>query len=192
MRADGTIQAGTLDLAGTEFTKFRTRVLWDGMEVRLTTLQAQLGPQLDNAGFAGGMTIHLDRRQPAYEIAGKLTGMPWRSGSLDAEGTLSTSGTGTSLLDHLHAKGSFEGREIDLSPVDSYDTVAGTFDWAWDARNPKLHLTQLMMKSGDDIFQGTADTQDDGQVLLKLTDGNRRIQAAGAIFRGDVLKPVAP
>jgi len=188
MRADGIIQAVALDLAGTEFTKFRTRVVWDGMEVRLTAMQTQIAA----ATFTGGATIHLDRRQPAYEIAGKLTGMAWRSGILDAEGTLATSGTGMSLLDHMRAKGSFEGKEIDLSPVDSYDSVAGTFDWAWDARNPKLHLTQLVMKSGDDIFQGTADSADDGQVILKLTDGNRRIQAAGAIFRGDALKPVAP
>jgi hypothetical protein len=158
------------------------------MEVRLTAMQTQIAA----ATFTGGATIHLDRRQPAYEIAGKLTGMAWRSGILDAVGTLATSGTGMSLLDHMRAKGSFEGKEIDLSPVDSYDSVAGTFDWAWDARNPKLHLTQLVMKSGDDIFQGTADSTDDGQVILKLTDGNRRIQAAGAIFRGDALKPVAP
>ena len=188
MRADGVIQAGTLDLAGTDFTKFRTRVVWDGMEVKLTSLQTQLG----TAAFAGGVTIHLDRRQPAYEITGKLTGMPWRSGKLDAEGTLATSGTGTSLLEHLRARGSFEGKEIDLSPIDSYETVAGAFDWAWDAHNPKLHLTQLLMKSGEDTFQGTADSQDDGQVVLKLTDGNRHIQAAGAIFRGDALKPVTP
>ncbi|HWE49494.1 MAG TPA: hypothetical protein VG273_06890 [Bryobacteraceae bacterium] len=192
MHADGTIQAGTLDLAGTDFTKFRARVVWDGMEVRLTTLQTQLGTEPGGPSFKGGVTIHLDRRQPAYEIAGKLTGMPWRSGKLDAEGTLATSGTGVNLLAHMRAKGLFEGREIDLSPIDSYETVAGAFDWAWDARNPRLHLTQLVMKSGEDTFQGTADSQDDGQVVLKLTDGNRHIQAAGAIFRGDALKPVTP
>jgi len=188
MRADGIIEADALELGGEDFTKFRTRVLWDGMQVRLTGTQTRFG----DARFAGGATIRLDRRQPAYEVAGKATGMPWHSGTIDAEGTLATSGTGTGLLDHLRGKGSFEGSEIDLSPVDSYDTVAGTFDWAWDARNPKLHLAQLVLKNGNETYQGTADTQDDGQVVLKLTDGSRHIQAAGAILRGDALKPVLP
>ena len=188
IHADGVLQADSLVLAGQEFSKFRTRVVWDGMVARFTGMQTHLS----DAAFAGGAIIRLDKRQPAYEIEGKLTGLPWHSGTIDAVGTLDASGTGAGLLDHLRAKGSFEGSDIDLSPVDSYESVAGTFDWAWDARNPKLHLTQLVMKSGADTFQGTADSQDDGQVVLKLSDGTRHVQAAGAIFRGDALKPVIP
>jgi hypothetical protein len=111
-------------------------------------------------------------------------------GIIDSDVSLVTSGTGTDLLDHLRAKGTFEGSGIDLAPLDTYDSVAGAFEWAWDARNPRLHLTQLAMKANGSSFQGTADMQDNGQVLLKLTDGVRHIQAAGALLRGEPLKVV--
>jgi hypothetical protein len=114
--------------------------------------------------------------------------MPWRSGTINAEGIIATSGTGTSLLDHLRAKGSFEGSGIDLAPLDAYDSVAGSFDWTQDGRSPRMHLTQLVMKTGANTYQGSAETQDDGQVVLNLTDGTRHIRAAGAILKGDELK----
>jgi len=44
MRADGTIQTASLEVAGSEFTKIRTRVLWDGTEVRLSGLESEFGP----------------------------------------------------------------------------------------------------------------------------------------------------
>ena len=184
MRADGTVQIASFDLAGNEFRNVRSRVVWDGMQVRLAGLQTRFGA----GAFTGDATVQLDRRQPSYELAGKLTGMPWRSGTIDAEGTVASSGTGSDLLDHLRAKGSFEGEGIDLTPLDGYDAVAGAFDWGWSGRGPRLHLTQLVMKSGVDTLQGTADTLDNGEVVLKLTDGTKHIQAAGAILQGEGLK----
>ena len=188
MRADGTIQTGTLDLGGRQFTKLRARVIWEGTNVEFTGLQSRFG----DASFAGSATIRLAARQPAYEVKGKLAGLLWRSGTINAEGTLATSGTGTGLLTNMRAHGSFDGKEIDLAALDAYDSVAGMFDWAWDPRNPKLKLTQLVMKTGPDTYSGTAEMEDNGQLVIKVSDGTRHIQAAGAILRGDALKPVTP
>jgi len=188
MHAEGTIQAGTFDLAGARFTKLRARVIWEGTNVKLTGLQSSFGEAL----FSGGATIHLAGRQPGYEVQGKLTGLSWRNGKLNAEGTLAASGTGAGLLANLRANGSFDGKEIDLAALDAYDSVEGLFDWSWDARNPRLKLTQLVMKTGADTYSGTAEMEDNGQLVIKVSDGTRRIQAAGAILRGDALKPVTP
>ncbi|HYA15878.1 MAG TPA: hypothetical protein VEF06_00360, partial [Bryobacteraceae bacterium] len=174
MRADGVLEIGSLQLAGNEFTKVKARVLWDATELRLQDLQSQMG----TAALAGSVALHLDRRQPTYDVEGKLTGLPWHSGRIDTEGSLVTSGTGSALLDHLRAKGTFEGKGIDLSPLDTYESVAGSFEWASDARNSRLRLTQLMMKNGADTFQGTGESQENGQVLVRITDGSRHLQAA--------------
>ena len=48
------------------------------------------------------------------------------------------------------------------------------------------------MKTGDATYLGSAETQDNGQLVLKISDGTRNIQAAGALLRGDALKPVVP
>ena len=157
----------SLQLAGNEFTKVKARVLWDATELKLRDIESDMGP----AALSGSVSLHLDRRQPTYEVEGKVTGLPWHSGRIDTEATLLTSGTGSALLDHLRAKGTFEGKGIDLSPLDIYDSVAGSFDWASDSRTPRLRLTQLMMKNGAITYQGTAESQDNGQVLVKITDG---------------------
>jgi hypothetical protein len=184
MRADGTLQIGSLDLATSLLTKVKARVIWDGTAIRLSGVQAQSG----EAAFTGSAGVDLSQRQPAYAVSGLLKGLPWRSGEVDAEGTLTTSGTGSDLLTNMSAKGSFRAREIDLEPVDTYDKIDGCFDWQWDLRNPKLKLTQLVMTSGGDTFLGAADMLDNGQLVLRVSDGTKQIQASGALLRGDSLK----
>ena len=164
MKADGTIQAGAIDITGGRFTKLRARVLWDGTDVQLAALETEL----DDAVFTGSARIHLAGRQPRYELTGKLAGFAWHGGSIGADGMLTTSGTGTALLANMRAKGSFEG-----SQIDDYDSVSGTFEWAWDARSPKLKLPTLVMKSATDNYLGSGEMADNGQL--------RRVQTAGAL-----------
>jgi hypothetical protein len=188
MRADGTIQTGLLDVGGGQFTKLRARVIWEGTDVQFTGLETQFG----EAKFKGSATVHLAGRQPSYDVQGKLTGLDWRNGTIGAEGMLSTSGTGTALMGNMRAHGSFDGQDIELAAPEAYDSVTGTFEWAWDARNPKLRLPQLVMKTGGDTYLGSAEMEDNGQFVLKVSDGTKHIQAAGAILKGDALKPLVP
>ena len=115
------IQAGPLDLAGGRFTKLRARVIWEGTDVRFTGLETQFG----EAAVQGSGDDSSRGAAARLRGAGKLTGLPWRSGTLSADGTLSTSGTGTALLGNMRAQGSFDGREIDLAAPDTYDSVTG-------------------------------------------------------------------
>jgi hypothetical protein len=186
MHADGTIQAAQFELGGGHFTGLRARVIWNGADVEFSNLETQFG----EAKFKGAAVAHLAGRQPAYVVTGKLTDMDWRNGSISADGVLSTSGTGTALLSNMKAQGAFGAKEIELAAPEVYDSVSGTFDWVWDARNPKLRLPQLVMKAGPDTYLGSAEMEDNGQLVLKVSDGTKHIQAAGAILRGDALKPV--
>ena len=187
MKAEGTIQAGSVKLAGSEFTRVRSRVIWDGTTVELAGLQSQRGA----AGFAGAATIELADREPAYRVEGKLAGVPWLSGNVNAEGSLATSGTGAALLTNIRASGKFEGRRIDLMPPGAWDSMAGAFEWSWDGRAPRVHLTDLVMTNGEARYEGSAETQSDGQVLLQVSDGTNKIQAAGALLQGEALTPRA-
>jgi AsmA protein len=170
MHADGAVQIGSLKLGPTTVTKLRTRVLWDAMQVRLSNLQGQA----NDAAFSGLATVALASRQPVYQFSGKLTGLPWRSGAMDAEGTVTTSGTGSDLLTGLAAKGSFRARDVNLPPLDTWDRIDGCFEWS----PAKLKLTQLVMTNGSDTYLGAAETQDDGQLAVRVSDGNKQIQAS--------------
>ena len=186
MKADGTLQMGTLKLMDVALTKVRSRVVWDGSLVKFAGLQGSM----DRASFAGAATVDLGQRKPSYRVAGSLAGMVWRSGTIAAEGEVETNGLGQELAANLRASGSFHGKTLDFSPFEVYSIADGCFEWVWDARNPRLKLTQLALTSGDATFVGSGETQEDGQVLLKLTDGAKQIQAAGSIWRGVGLKGV--
>jgi hypothetical protein len=175
MRADGTIQMSRLDIVVGNFTKVRARVIWEGTDVQLASLETQFG----EAAFKGAATIHLAGRQPGYDIQGKLTGLAWHGGTIRADGMLSTSGTGAALMGNMRAQGSFEGRNIEskdivLAVPEAFDSVTGTFEWTY----PKLRLPQLVMKSGADTYLGSAEMGDNGQLLLKAGDGTKHIQVA--------------
>lgn len=175
MRADGTIQSGRLDLGGGRFTKLRARVIWEGTDVRLAGLETQFG----EAAFQGAATVHLAGRQPGYEVQGKLSGFAWHGGTISADGTLSTSGTGTALLSNIRAQGSFDGRNVESrdttpSAAEVYDSVSGTFEWA----SPRLRLPQVVMKSGADTYVGSAELEDNGQFTVKVSDGTKHTQVA--------------
>jgi len=174
MKADGTIQTAQFDLGPGKFTQLRARVIWEGTDVQLTGLETQFA----DAAFKGSARIRLAGRQPRYEVAGRLAGFAWHGGVVGATGTLSTSGTGNSLLANVRAQGSFEGLDMD-----DYDSVIGTFDF--DARTPKLRLPTLTVRSGADTFVGAGEIGDKGQLVVKVNDGTTRVQAAGA------LKPAA-
>jgi hypothetical protein len=170
LHADGTIQVASLSIGPASLTRLRARVLWDGLQVRLAALQGQA----NDGSFAGLALISLAQRQPSYQFSGKLTGLPWRSGTLDAEGTLTTSGAGLDLLKSLSAKGSFRAHDVTLPPLDAWDRIDGCFDWS----SAKLKLTQLVMISGSDTWLGVAETADDGQLVVRVSDGTKQIQTS--------------
>jgi hypothetical protein len=170
LHADGNLQIAALTVGATRITKVKTRVLWDAMQVRLANLQGQV----NDATFLSNATVGLAARQPVYQLSGKLTGLPWRSGAVDAEGSVSTAGTGSDLLKGLAVKGSFRARDVTLPPIDSWDRVDGCFEWS----PTRLKLTQLVMTNGGETYLGAAETQDDGQLAVRVSDGTKQIQAS--------------
>lgn len=189
MSADGTLQIGTLRLLeDMPLTKVHARVLWSGTQVRLVNLQALSG----KASLSGTASADLRQRKPAYRLTGTVTGLPWRSGLAGVEGELETSGLGAELLANLKAKGSFKGKGLDISPLDVLASADGSFDCTWDGRHPKVKLSQLALSGEESSWSGTGETQDDGQLLLKLSDGSKQVQAVGPIWKPGAFKPALP
>jgi hypothetical protein len=192
MHADGVLQIGALNIAGTVFTKLKTRVVWDGDEIRLNAVQGSLPAGVSTAApdpvFTGSGTVNLASRKPRYQLAGTVSNYLWRSGKLDGEGTLSTAGTGLELLTNLKAEGKFRGRGLNVTADEVWDRIEGTFEWVWNARTPRLKLDRLVIATAGDTFQGAAETRNDGQVVFRVTDGTRQIQASGALLKGEALK----
>jgi hypothetical protein len=191
MRGDGTIQIIGASLGGQDFAGVRARVVWDGDRIQLASLAARM----DGAAFAGSALIQLAAREPVYTVKGTLTDLAWHSGSITTEASLTSSGTGAALLANLKANGTFRGRSVNLAemaPLDVYDSVSGTFDWASETRGPHLRLGELVLKNADATYQGAGELDDSGRLVLHLSDGLRQIQATGGLHTADSLKPSIP
>jgi hypothetical protein len=186
MHAEGSIEASLLALPGAQIANLRTTVIWDGTDVTLRSLTARVS----DAAFDGDAAIHLAGRQPRYEVNGNLAGLSWQSGVLAATGQLKTSGTGADLLSNLRAEGTFSGRKVEIATLNPWETVEGRFDFAFANSAPKLRLSALTIQSAGTKWIGSAETQDSGQMVFKVADGSRHMEASGALLRGEALKPL--
>ena len=186
---DGTLQAASVDLAGNSLTKVRTRILWNADGAKLDGLQFQLPDSYSGqAAFKGDVSIDLAKSEPEYSITGKLSGVRWRSTALEADGALTTSGTGEDLLSRVKSTGKLRSRNVELAPLAPMESLESMFQLDFDGRNPRLKLSEIAATWGGAKWSGSAASTTGGIVEMKLSDGKRTLEASGAALKGEPLK----
>jgi hypothetical protein len=171
---DGTVQVDDLLLAGAHLANVRAHVLWDVARVEFENIQAKL----DNAAISGALVVNLRGTRPAYRLDAKVKGLTWQAGKLDGQGVIETSGTGLQLVTNLTADGTFTGTGFDFGGLTGR-AVSGNYSLAWGLTAPRLRLTALNLRSDDDTYTGRGATQDDGRLLVLLSDGSRELRVSG-------------
>jgi hypothetical protein len=174
---EGTLQIDDLVLAGWRLENVRARLLWDVARVELEGIQARL----DRAAISGKLEIALRGSRPSYKLDAKVRGVDWQSGKLDAEGILETFGTGTQLLSNLTSEGAFTGTAVDLGTFASLRSVAGAYNLAWSQGFPRLRLTSLNLRTEDETYTGRGATQQDGRLVILLTNGSKEMRMSGTL-----------
>lgn len=174
---EGTVQIDRLLVDGAALENVRAHMVWDAARVEFQNFQARL----NRAALTGRLTVNLRASRPSYALAAKLTGLDWQSGKLDAEGTLETSGTGRQLLASLKSDGTFAGTGLDFGPPGPFRTATGAYTLAFSQGIPRLRLTTLNLRTEDESFTGRASSQDDGRLLIVLTDGSREVRMSGLL-----------
>jgi hypothetical protein len=176
---EGTLEIDDLALGGAHLENLRARVVWDVARVQLEGIQAKL----DRAAIAGKLDINLRGSRPAYKLTAKVKGLNWQSGKLDAEGTLETFGTGSQLLTNLTSEGAFAGTALDLGGFVPLRSVAGSYSLAWWQSAPRLRLTGLNLRMDDETYTGRGATQEDGRLIVLLSNGSREMRMTGSLAR---------
>jgi hypothetical protein len=175
-QVEGSIDIDDLLLAGSHLQNVRARLLWDVARVELDSLQAKL----DRATIAGKLTINLRGSRPAYRLTGKVKGLNWQSGKLDAEGTLETSGVGPQVMANLKSEASFTATSLDLGTLWPWRICSGTATLAW---SPRLRLTGLNLKVEDETYIGRGTMQDDGRLVILLSNGSKEMRMSGTLAK---------
>jgi hypothetical protein len=185
---DGTVQIGDLLLAGCHLENVRARLLWDVARVEFDGIQAKL----DRAAITGKLAVNLRTAQPSYKLTAKVRGLDWQAGKLDADGTLETSGTGSQLLANLTSEGSFTGAALDFGTPDPWRSISGSYNLAWMQSAPRLRLTGLNLRAGDETYTGRGATQDDGRLVILLTSGTKELRMSGTLAKLKVEEAAKP
>jgi hypothetical protein len=109
--------------------------------------------------------------------------MNWQSGKIDVDSELETFGTGMQLLTNATAEGNFSGDAIELGTLPPLRSVAGTYSFSWWQAGPRLRLTGLNLRTEDETFTGRGATQDDGRLVILLTNGAREMRMSGTLAK---------
>jgi hypothetical protein len=176
---EGSVQIDELTLAGTQIENVRGRVLWDVEHVQIENLQGAI----DRAMLAGRLDVNLRGSRPTYHYTGNISGLGWQSGRIDAEIAVETFGTGLQLLNNLSAEGSFAGGAMDLGVLGTARNVTGGYNLAWSQSGPRLRLSNLTVRTDEETYTGRGATQDDGHLLVLLTNGARETRMTGTLAK---------
>ncbi len=185
---EGTLQIGDLSLAGLRFEGLRGRLLWVAERVNVDGIQATV----DRAAFSGSLRINLRSVLPSYRLDARLKGLDYLAGKLDAEGTLESFGSDSQLLTNLTSDGTFTGAGWDLGAPEALHAVEGAFHLTWAPSGPRVHLSEVSLRDAEDTYTGNGATEENGHVIVLLTNGSREIRVSGPLAKlrvEDAAKP---
>lgn len=168
---DGDLSIGQFSLAGNPLGPFSSHFTWQGPQIQFASVQLHLPEGLIRAHG----TLYLGSYAPQYRFEATANGFPWRSGLLGGEGEVATSGTGLEILENLRATGNFSARNVQLSAGDLFESVTGEFEFSFGDGWPDLRLSKLDASDGEDAWNGQAETQSDGKLIVNLEhEGQQR------------------
>jgi hypothetical protein len=171
---DGTIQIDDLQIAEAHMQNVRAHLLWDVARVQFENLQAKF----DQVGITGTLVVNLRGSRPTYKLDTKVKGVNWDGGKLDGVASVETSGTGLQLATGMKAEGTFTGSGMDFGGMMGR-SVSGSYDLAWGITAPRIRLTGVSLRSDVDTYTGQGATQDDGRLVVLLTNGVRELRLSG-------------
>ncbi len=62
-------------------------------------------------------------------------------------------------------------------------SVAGAYSFSWWQSGPRLRLTGLNLRTEDETYTGRGATQDDGRLVILLTNGAKEMRMSGTLAK---------
>jgi hypothetical protein len=171
-KAEGQIRIGTLTAGDTIARGVRSRLVWDGGIVQLANLEGRI----EEGSFKGAGVIDITKSEPQYKLRGRVQNVAWKNGKVDLEGSLQTLGAGLDLLLNLSGEGTFNARQIVLSPEQTVRTATGDFAMSVTRSGPQYRLSDVQASLGTERFTGDGITLADGRLQMELASANRTVR----------------
>ncbi len=175
---DGDLTVAHFFIDETDLGPLSARFVWQGTNLQFTSAQLNLPEGLIRARG----TVNIASYSPRWRFSAKATGFPWRGGLLNAEGSFESSGTGAESLEHLRARGTFSGDDLNLTADDAFNKVSGAFDFSFTDGWPDLRLSNLEASDGEDAWNGGAASQSDGKLIFDLEHAGRQRRVISSLL----------
>ncbi len=190
MHADGTIQVGDFEVAGSDLKRVKSRVVWDGAQIVLSDWQSRFA----SAALAAKINIDLRETTPRYSANARWTGLEWQGGRVDGNFRVQTAGTGIATLSNLKIEGSFNGRDLAVEPLGLVERLTGQGQMSWNDNGAHFEFPQLRLTSGGETWTGSGNSRSASQgasrstsqspsdeVELQLSNNGRQMNLAGSL-----------
>jgi len=174
--AEGELRIRTLKLGDQEFSSVASRFFWDGASVELPSLSAAW----DDATFSGRASVRLGGERYEYRALGRLDGIGFQKGRLEADLDVSASTLAGPLDKVLKGAAQLSGRDLEAGD-DSVQALHACLDYD-GARSPRLRLTCAEARLDDEWLTGTGASAPDLRWSAALAGARRAARASGTVL----------
>ncbi len=175
---EGDLSIGQFSVDQTNLGPLSARFVWQATNLQFAALQLNLPEGIIRAHGA----VNISSYSPHYRFGAKVIGFPWRGGVLNADGQFESSGTGMDGLQHLRAKGTFSGEDLNLSAADAFSKLSGVFVFSFADGWPNLQLSGIQASDGEDAWNGEANSQSDGKLIFDLQHAGRQRRVVSTLL----------
>jgi len=175
--AQGTVDIGALRVAGQLLESVRLSFFWDGPRLEVPRFHARVA----GGDAEGYLVVDLSDPEPSFQVAGRLESASWRSGKLEGDATITTSGSGDDLYWNLRAEGFFRLRSALLAEETQIPVLSGNWSLRWLRMQPRLQLSELRLVDGAEVLTGEGTTTEDQRIEIDLSDADKRLHLAGTL-----------
>jgi hypothetical protein len=95
------------------------------------------------------------------------------------------------LAASLTSTGTFTGAGLDFGAV-APCRASGKYNLAWVRGIPRLRFTDVTLRTSDDVYTGHGATQNDGKLLILLTDSGKELRLSGPPGKLKAEEPAHP
>lgn len=175
---EGDVTVAAFSINGNALGPMSSYFVWQGASLQLTPLQINLPEGI----IRGRGSVNLKSYAPRCTFTARVSGFPWRGGTLSADGTFQTAGLGGDSLRNLRATGTFTAFDLNLSADDEFSKMSGQFDFSFTDGWPDLKLSRIDASDGLNAWNGTAASQSDGKLVIDLEHAGRQRRVVSSLI----------
>lgn len=177
--ADGGVEGGlriqALQAGDLQLWALKSKLFWDTAGLELAAIDARW----KDAGVSGRAAIRGDAAAPSYSFRGRVEGLEWQEGKVDAEVDVLASGPAVNIGARLQASGLFTARGLALGE-EKASYAAGAFEYAPQRGGPALRLRSLEIHMGGEILVGRGASAE-GKVAVEASGPRHTLRLQGTL-----------